>query len=358
MNILLITTFSPPITGQSVASDELLNLLLNNRTYNVDFVNLSKPNLKNSKFDLFRIFQLFIIFFNILIKCRNKDLIYFTPSESLSGNLKDMFIYVILFPYLYKTTLHIHGGIGFKNIIFKSRFLKKINLYFLKKIKCIITLGEYHTNNFKKAGLDNLVEVCNFSNDELFINHDSNVEPNDKIVISYISNMIDSKGFKSVFKAAKLLSNNDNVLFNFAGRFDSDIEKNDFMSQLKSLPNIKYHGVVSGNDKISLFKNTDIFALPTNYPYEGQPISILEAYASSCLVFTCNHSGIPDIFSDQINGVYVEFNDHNDIKDKILFFLDNKYKLYEIQNYNYTFASKNYTLTKHLNKMKRVLFNE
>lgn len=357
MNVLLITTFSPPVTGQSIASDELLNSLGNDKKYCVDIVNLSKDSLKNSTFDFTRLFQLYKIFIYVFFKSKNKDLIYFTPSESSFGNFKDILIYIILFFNLHKTILHIHGGIGFKNIIFKNKYLKKINIYFLKKVKCIITLGEYHANNFKRVGLENVVEVHNFSNDELFFNGNSKIKLNEKIEVSYISNLIDSKGYKSVLNAAKILSHNNNVLFNFAGKFDSDSEKSDFMSQLKLLPNVKYHGVVTGIEKINLFKKTDIFALPTNYPYEGQPISILEAYASSCLVITCNHSGIPDIFSDQINGAYVEFNDHIDIKNKIIHFLDNKCELYDIQNNNYIYASKSFTLTKHLNKMKRVLFN-
>ena len=56
----------------------------------------------------------------------------------------------------------------------------------------------------------------------------------------------------------------------------------------------------------SLFAAAHVFCLPTYYPYEGQPLSILEAYASGCVVVTTNHSGIRDVFKPEENGYEVE----------------------------------------------------
>ena len=39
--------------------------------------------------------------------------------------------------------------------------------------------------------------------------------------------------------------------------------------------------------------------------FEGQPISILEAYASGCVVVTTGQRGILDVFGDGINGFEV-----------------------------------------------------
>ena len=59
------------------------------------------------------------------------------------------------------------------------------------------------------------------------------------------------------------------------------------------------------NDKLQLFQKAHIFCLPTYYNFEGQPISILEAYASGCVVISTQHAGIPDIFSSD-NGHIVD----------------------------------------------------
>jgi glycosyltransferase involved in cell wall biosynthesis len=47
---------------------------------------------------------------------------------------------------------------------------------------------------------------------------------------------------------------------------------------------------------------------------EGQPISILEAYASGCVVITTGQAGIRDIFTDGINGYEVQPDDQQSIK--------------------------------------------
>lgn len=46
-----------------------------------------------------------------------------------------------------------------------------------------------------------------------------------------------------------------------------------------------------------------IFALPTRYPNEGQPISILEAMGNGMFIITTDHAGIPDVVDNNINGL-------------------------------------------------------
>lgn len=52
------------------------------------------------------------------------------------------------------------------------------------------------------------------------------------------------------------------------------------------------------------------FALPTRYPNEGQPISILEAMGNGMFIITTDHAGIPDIVEDGVNGIVI-FNEQN-----------------------------------------------
>ena len=65
-------------------------------------------------------------------------------------------------------------------------------------------------------------------------------------------------------------------------------------------------------EKRALFSSAHIFCLPTAY-FEGQPVSILEAYASGCVVVTTGQSGIRDIFKDYINGFEIEVNEPKSI---------------------------------------------
>jgi glycosyltransferase involved in cell wall biosynthesis len=63
-----------------------------------------------------------------------------------------------------------------------------------------------------------------------------------------------------------------------------------------------------------MIEEAQVFCLPSYYAYsEGQPVSILEAYASGCYVVTTNHGGISDIFKDKVNGSYVEKRSSEDL---------------------------------------------
>ena len=70
------------------------------------------------------------------------------------------------------------------------------------------------------------------------------------------------------------------------------------------------NGIVGGEQKKELLKKCYIFALPTRYPNEGQPISILEAMGNGMFIITTDHAGIPDIVKDGVNGIVI-FNEQN-----------------------------------------------
>ena len=70
---------------------------------------------------------------------------------------------------------------------------------------------------------------------------------------------------------------------------------------------VTYHGIVGGEKKKNLLKECYIFALPTRYPNEGQPISILEAMGNGMFIITTDHAGIPDIVGEE-DGIILKSN--------------------------------------------------
>jgi glycosyltransferase involved in cell wall biosynthesis len=54
-----------------------------------------------------------------------------------------------------------------------------------------------------------------------------------------------------------------------------------------------------GREKVELFRNADIFVLPTRYAVEAQPIVLLEAMASGCAIVTTAIGEIPTILDDE-----------------------------------------------------------
>ena len=111
--------------------------------------------------------------------------------------------------------------------------------------------------------------------------------------------------------------------FNFAGNFKNINEKNKYMSRIKKFPQIKYHGYIDNLKKQKLLNEAHIFILPTRY-FEGQPISILEAYASGCIVLTTKKPGILDIFKPNFNGYSIDEKSPESIKKNLLKVAKNK----------------------------------
>ena len=134
-------------------------------------------------------------------------------------------------------------------------------------------------------------------------------EASGELQVLYLSNMLIGKGYLDLLEAFEGLSVSDKCRFKlkFVGGFPASSEKQHFLDRISREPRVMYLGnFIDGQEKRDLYLlSSHIFCLPTYYPYEGQPISILEAYATGCVVLTTQHGGIPDIFVEGKNGFSV-----------------------------------------------------
>jgi glycosyltransferase involved in cell wall biosynthesis len=78
-----------------------------------------------------------------------------------------------------------------------------------------------------------------------------------------------------------------------------------------------YHGMVLGEEKQQFLIEANALILPTYYPWEGQPISIIEALAFCTPVIATPHKGIPDQVIDGYNGFLVDKNSPEQIADAV-----------------------------------------
>lgn len=308
LKVLFIAPIPPPVTGQSLAVQVIKEYM--EPTTHIDLVNLSK-GLNNGIGSWIRIVEIFKILKSIYAKKNSTDTIYFTISESVAGNLKDLLIYFLCYNKLSTMIIHLHGGAGMKVIMEKDNWLTKINLFFLKKIGKILVLGNSLKSVYSELLQDKILIVPNFAEDYIFIDREDVYQKfgNIEIInVLFLSNLIYGKGYLELIDAYRMLKPEiqQKLRIQFAGGFESVKQEQSFLTAIQDLEGISYEGVVSGHEKKALLNKAHIFCLPTYYPYEGQPISILEAYASGCFVVTTNHSGIKDIFIDCINGYEVE----------------------------------------------------
>jgi len=359
MNILFIAPISEPITGLSLASQVLYkHLKKNNNIITVDYSKGGLVHGVNSFFRIIRILQLFVSIIRVKSRC---DVVYMTLSQSISGNIKDNIILFLLISKLSKTVLHLHGG-GIKAEVYdKSSLLNFISRLLLKRVGSIIVLGQSLKGIFGGKINNNRIRIVhNFAEPFLFKNPTeikfifNNIE---KVNVLYLSNLIDGKGYNELLEAFTRLPKNikDKIQLNFAGLFDKPHSKASFLKRISGKNNIVYHGSVNAIGKERLLRLCHIFCLPTYYKYEGQPISILEAYASGCVVITTKHAGIVDIFSEGINGYYIEKQSVVSIEKIFKEILLKEEGLINIALNNNRFANNRFTQEKFLNNVSNVI---
>jgi len=132
----------------------------------------------------------------------------------------------------------------------------------------------------------------------------------------HLSALIDTKGYPEYLEALRRLSDQAGpraeavlcgrlVTSDFSGRFrdvssaEAWIEQQ--MAAINSGPRVRVRWIKGavGVDKAALFREADIFVLPTRYAVEAQPLVLLEAMASGCAIITTRAGQITTILDEQ-----------------------------------------------------------
>ena len=363
--ILFIAPLPPKFNGQTKISKAILDLLLNDNSNYISIVDTKKSS-NISGFDSFnRFIEVIIILYKVYKNRKDKDLVYLSLSESFSGNIKDIFTYIICYHSLDKMVIHMLGGAGMKKILDSNNVISKINKLFQKKVRAIIVEGSLNYNMFVQyVNSDKIHIVPNFVDNYIFSDIKSiknKFNSLSKIHLLYLSNLLPGKGYFELLKAFIEIDGGLRNQFSltFVGGFENENDKSIFFSLIRPYTDIFYLGeFIDGDLKKKLYDNSHIFCLPTYYPFEGQPISILEGYAGGMVVMTTNHSGIPMIFSENKNGYLVVQKSIKSIKNCLQLIFEQKLSLQNIAESNFREANDKYMLEKFEMGIKNIFFNE
>jgi len=342
--VLIIGPFPNPISGVSIANkvvEEILNADLN---FTVEKINTSYP-IFDEQIGEFSI-QKFFFYLRInssFFKVLKNNIIYITPGQTFFGVLKYALFIVAASALRKELIIHVHGNYLGKEYQSLKGF-KRVLFYFLvsRFTKGIVLSNSLKHNLTPFLEDKNIFSLPNFAQDYLYKEDKKFVK--DELRIFYLSNLMKEKGIFCLLNALKNLEKN-NIIYKakIAGNIDQKYSK-EILNLFTELKNAEYIGIVNGDDKKNLLEWGNVFVLPTFYKMEGQPISILEAMATTNLVVTTNHAGISDVFQDKINGYFVEKNNKNSIEKILSYLAANKSELKKIAEYNKTFFLNNFTV--------------
>ena len=345
-SICFLAQFPPPMHGLSKAVETLYNSRLKEKYH------FSKIDITNNK----RILQSLIA----LWKCKS-DVVYFTPSQTRGGNLRDLLFLKLIQWRGKECVVHIHGGY-YRKLVDEDipEWQRRMNYHAVERLAGGIVLGHSLHSIFEGMLPDDRIFACPNCVDDAYIasSIDEKMEGlkrNGVLHVLYLSNFIASKGYREVLEMARMASDKgdgDKFVFHFAGKFFDPREEEYFNEVGKGLGNVVYHGIVGGKDKADLLSLCNLFVLLTRYPNEGQPISILEAMGNGMAVVTTDHAGIPEIASRK-NG-FVCKKDAIDIQEIYHYLTDcynNRKKFSETCEFNFHMVSNHYTEQRYIDNM-------
>lgn len=373
--ILMIGTMPPPLSGQTLSFEMLLDKL--KYYYEVKHINISPQIDLNSFFyNFFRVFNFLYYFYYLVFLCIRNNFYcsYITISQSKKGFFRDFFFISILSFFKIKIIVHLKGG-NYDNFFFTQNFfIKKLIVYSLLKTKKIIVLGKsiehiFHFDEKLKDKIEIIYNCLTFDLPPKIIKKD--LISKKKINILFLSNLIESKGYYDILEALNMLKK-ENIEFDasFCGSFIlssddtqkykvSDLKKK-FFKKIKDYnldKNVKYISNLNFKDKIHELLISDIFILPTNYIYEGQPVSIIEALAFRNIVISTKYRSIPDMIDENIEGFFVDYGNPKQIFNKILWIYKNKKLGKQMQDSAYKRYLKQFTIEVHIKKFRNLIDN-
>jgi glycosyltransferase involved in cell wall biosynthesis len=359
MRVLFIAPLPEPITGQALASQIFLDELA--KDHEVEVINMNKSEYTQGVSSVSRIVEVIGFAFRAWLKRLSADVIYYTPSESFAGSVKDLLIYLVCFRQLPRMVLHLNGGAGMREILLRPHPLRRLNEFFLRRVGGAIVLGERLADIYRNVlPRERIHLIANCAEDHLFVDPvaiDRKFDGTRPLRLLFLSNLIPGKGHLELIDAFFTLdeATRDAIQIDLAGGFESDEQKRAVLRRIDGVPQIHYHGTVRGERRRKLFQEAHLFCLPTYYAYEGQPLSILEAYAAGCAVITTDHSGIFDTFVPNVNGLAVDKRSSSDLVAAIRRAVSSPETLHTMAQTNLRTAELHYRASSYTANMMRVV---
>lgn len=315
------------VTGLALAFDLLLSGLAKRKISYllIDFGALGLAS-RPGAFDLQRITDTLKLLGSFGAKLGRVQSVYILIASSRFGFLRDA---LMIWPsrlFRRRLVLHLHGA-GYRYFYERQpAWFQRFIATTLAKADVIIILGESLHDQFSFVPSIEK-KICVVPNGLPL-----NLQP--EVVVSkslpttspfrllFLSNLMESKGYLHLLDACRILHHERHIPIHcdFCGDFiqtsvdtaKSATEANAYflkLIQTWSLTDVvSYHGLVDGHKKQEFLQKAHTLILPTTYPWEGQPLCIIEALAFSTPVITTPRGGIPEQVSDRYNGFLVEAN--------------------------------------------------
>ena len=323
--------FPPPHTGMTIATDTFANLL--REEINIDRIDTSFGRIRPDKIGREWV-KYYIFFAGQLVKdyavLRRRlqqsdyDTFYFVASPSVLGHWRNRIALEIAHPYVSRIVGHVHNG-NFSQVFEQTgtfgsaRRMVSLSDTFVFTSRMLGERTEGYISEKKR-------QIVPYTIDEQVRCSDARVSAKieersseHSLRVLYLSNMIESKGYRDVAEAVEQFNTDGGeATVDFVGDWPSSQARGRFMGQLSQYSHadaMQVHGRITDRERLRhTMLGADVFVLPTYYPNEAQPISIIEMLNAGTPVVATEHAAIPEYVFDDENGYLVDKQSPSQIK--------------------------------------------
>lgn len=323
--ILFVGQFPPPIHGVSVINRWIIKSETLRERFEFDVLNIAtaKEIRDIGQASLSKYLKSAARYFQLLIKLlfRRPEAMYITISPVAGPFFKDSIFVLIAQLFGIPRILHLHGK-GVANYLQQNpRYLGYYNFVFKNSI--VVHLS--------KSLLRDLAPLTSYKSLEVLNNgipdrHGSRISTQTHHIL-YISNLIETKGGLDLLQAYNLVKPEyPDVRLSFVGDWGETKFQSAFMAFLRDhnlSDQVQLPGTLQGLEKHRMLASADIFVMPTFYPNECFPLTILEAMSHGLPVISTFEGAIPDIIDNGITGYLVPSKEPEQLADRIKLLLEN-----------------------------------
>lgn len=274
--------------------------------------------------------------------------------------------YSVLVYDIYPDILFLMGIISKKNIIVK--LWRWINYKVYRDASVVVTIGHHMAKRLykqfpKDAKFPEVIHPWSDTNEIKPISYLNNYlsqefNPGNKKVVLYSGNMGSSHDIESMLEAAKILKNNQEILFIFFGsgekwQLANDFTKENNLSNVKVYPfqaenKLRYTMALATISLVTLDEGAEELMVPSKVFY-------YLAAGSAVIGISRNENELKDIIESNQCGVNVEPKKPQELADVILSIVNNKEKLNFFQQNARMIAVKHYSKELGIEKFKQLL---
>lgn len=351
-SVLVIGPTPPPQQGMTVATDCLLHSSLAKKFHLIHLDTSDRRPMNNAGH---------LDFWNIYLACKHgvkflawligkrPDLVYVPIAQNALGFLRDS-LFLIPAPRLgAKLIIHLHGG-AFDRFYQSAGLLTRMLVrYCLSRVDGAVVLNEKFRNIFGElVPRERIVVVENGIVDDFApcgpVRRPRQGQP---LRVLFLSTLVESKGFMDLLRAVPaVLSQIPGVEFLFVGDgtgYPETERARAWVAERGLQEHIKFLGPKWGEEKKRILLDADVFAFPTWYPYEGQPLVVIEAMSAGLPIVTTRHAAIENTLGAG-GALYVQPRHPEDVAAKLTALLGDPSLRAEMGRYNRRRFSEHYTV--------------